>query len=70
METKLSNGLTASDLVVDGIDTTDYPDFCDAYIESASVLEDGEWREATDAELNELNEDYDLVRECVESELF
>jgi hypothetical protein len=70
METKLLNGLIASDLVVDGIDTTDYPDFCDAYIESASVLEDGEWREATDAELDELNEDYDLVRECVESELF
>ena len=70
METKLSNGLIASDLVVDGIDTTDYPDFCDAYIDSASVLEDGEWREATDAELDELNNDYDLVRECVESELF
>ena len=70
MGTKLSNGLIASDLVVDGIDTTDYPDFCDAYIDSASVLEDGEWREATDAELDELNKDYDLVRECVESELF
>ena len=70
MGTKLSNGLIASDLVVDGIDTTDYPDFCDAYIDSASVLEDGEWREATDAELDELNNDYDLVRECVESELF
>ena len=70
METKLSNGLIASDFEVDGIDTADYPDFCDAYIENASVFENGVWREATEAELDELNEDTDFVYKCVESELY
>ena len=64
------NGLEVSDFEVDGINTSDYPDFCDAYIESASVLENNEWREATDAELDELNNDSDLVYEQVESYLY
>jgi hypothetical protein len=64
------NGLEVSDFEVDGIDTRDYPDFCDAYIESASVLENDEWREATDDELDELNNDSDLVYEQVENYLY
>lgn len=64
------NGLEVSDFEVDGIDTRDFPDFCDAYIESASVLEKGEWREANDAELDSLNNDPDLVYSCVEDYLY
>lgn len=70
MEIRLLSGLIASDFVVEGIDTADYPDFCDAYIESASVFENGEWRDATDDELDELNEDSDLVYSCVENYLY
>jgi hypothetical protein len=34
------NGRTVVDARVDGIDMSDYPDFCDAYFESA-CYEDG-----------------------------
>ena len=37
MEIRLLSGLIASDFEVDGIDTADYPDFCDAYIENARI---------------------------------
>ena len=70
MEIRLLSGLVATDFVVCGIDTADYPDFCDAHIESASVFQNGEWREATELELDELNEDADLVYSCVENELY
>jgi len=55
-----------TDLVVDGIDTKDYPDFADAFIISAYV--DG--REATEDELDKLNEDRALVYATVESQLY
>jgi len=42
---------------VDGIDTKDYPDFCDAYIVSA----DYDGLPMTDEQLDELNEDGDYV---------
>ena len=42
---------------VDGIDTKDYPDFCDAYISSA----DYDGKPMTDEQLDELNEDGDYV---------
>lgn len=51
---------------VDGIDTTDYPDFCDAFISYAEY--DG--REMTDEELDELNENSDFVYSAVESHLY
>ena len=51
---------------VDGIDTKDYPDFCDAFIASADY--DGE--PMTDSQLDELNEDSDFVYECVQNHLF
>jgi hypothetical protein len=49
-----------------GIDTNDYPDFCDAYIVSAEI--DGV--ELTDAELEELNCNSEFVYDCVLNELF
>lgn len=70
MKTYLLNGLEVEDFVVEGIDTKDYPDFCDAYIESASVLENGTWRDATENELDQLNDDSDLVYEEVLNYLF
>lgn len=58
------------DIELDGINTKDYPDFCDAFISSANVLMDnGNIREAAEKELDELNQDssyiYDLVIEKV-----
>lgn len=59
------------DIEVDGIDTEDYPDFCDAYVSSAvAVLEDGTIRDATEDELEELTEDSDLVYERLINRLF
>ena len=48
-------------VVLEGIDHRDYPDYCDAFIDSA----DYDGKEMTDEELDELNEDYDLVSELV-----
>ena len=59
------------DIEVDGIDTDDYPDFCDAFIcRATAVLEDGTMREATEEELDELNDDGDLVYEEVTNRIF
>jgi hypothetical protein len=49
-----------------GIDTNDYPDFCDAFIESAEY--DGV--ELTDEELDELNCNSEFVYDCVLKHLF
>jgi len=51
---------------VDGIDTKDYPDFCDAFIASA----DYDGKSMTDGQLDEINEDSDFVYECVQNHLF
>ena len=51
---------------VDGIDTKDYPDFCDAFIASA----DYDGKPMTDEQLDNLNEDSDFVYECVQNHLF
>jgi len=51
---------------VDGIDTKDYPDFCDAFIASAEY----NGKPMTDEQLDELNEDGGFVYECVENHLF
>ena len=55
-----------SDVEVDGIDTRDYPDFCDALIVSAFY----NGRPMTDEELDEINECYDFVYECVQNHLY
>lgn len=49
-----------------GVDTADYPDFCDAYIESA----DYKGRDATDEELDIMNDNSDFVHECLTDWLF
>ena len=55
-----------SDVEVDGIDTADYPDFCDAFIASA----DYDGREMTDEELDTLNDDSDFVYSSVQTHLY
>lgn len=59
-----------TDVQVDGINTADYPDFCDAYIEYALVKDEGEWRDATDSELDILSDDRDFVYEQVQNYLY
>ncbi len=60
------NYLKITNVYVDGIDTSDYPDFCDAFIASAEY--DGE--DMTDEQLDEINEHYDFVYECVMNQIF
>ena len=55
-----------NNIELDGIDTNDYPDFCDAFIVSA----DYEGKPMTNEQLDELNEDSDFVYECVQNHLF
>jgi hypothetical protein len=54
-------------VIVDGIDYKDYPDFCDAYISEA----DYDGKPMSDEMLDDLNTDYrDFVHEQVYSHLF
>ena len=56
-------------LEIDGIDTRDYPDFCDAYFSSGINKVTGE--DLTDLELDELTEDYsEVVHQMVFDILF
>lgn len=45
------------DIVFAGIDHKDFPDFCDAYIESAMVWEEGAYRPLTETEIEYLMEE-------------
>jgi hypothetical protein len=65
-----SKGYKVADIEVDGINTADYPDFCDAFISSASVECESGWRDATEEELDELSSNSDLVYEQVLEFLF
>lgn len=58
--------LKITNVEVEGIDTKDYPDFVDAFISYAEY--DGV--EMTDEQLDEINECYDFVYECVQNHLF
>ena len=49
-----------------GVDTKDYPDFCDAFIESA----DYDGKPMSDEQLDDINEDREFVYECVQNHLF
>ena len=51
---------------VDGIDTNDYPDFCDAFISYAHY----NGKAMTDEQLDLLNEDVEFVQEQVYKHLF
>ena len=50
-----------TNVVLNGIYHWDFPDYCDAFIDSA----DYNGKPMTDKELDELNEDYELVHELV-----
>jgi hypothetical protein len=53
-------------LDIEDIDMRDFPDFCDAHCIEAEVLENGEWRNATEEELDVINNDYiDSVNETI-----
>jgi len=51
---------------VDGIDTADYPDFCDAFISYAE--RDGV--PLSDEDLDLINEDSDFVYDCLMKQLY
>ena len=55
-----------TNIQIDGIDTKDYPDFCDAFICYAEI--DGV--ELTDEKYETLNDDSDFVYDMVLSELY
>ena len=62
------NGRTVVDATVDGIDLRDYPDFCDAYFESA-VYEDG--TALSDDELIELTDNnQEILHEMVYDQIY
>jgi hypothetical protein len=62
------NGRTVIDAVVDGIDMSDYPDFCDAYFESA-CYEDG--ATLTDDELVDLTDhNQEILHEMVYDQIY
>lgn len=69
VKTKLQlNGRTVVDATVDGIDMKDYPDFCDAYFDSA-VYEDG--TALTDDELIELTDsNFDTLHELIYDSIY
>lgn len=55
-----------SNVSIGGLDMADYPDFCDAYIESADYGD----REMTDEELDVLNEDSGFISEAAHASLY
>ena len=55
-----------SNIEFDGIDHTDYPDYCDAYIVSASY----NGVALTEEQIEKLNEDKDFVYEKLMSYLY
>jgi len=54
------------DIEVDSVDGTDYPDFVDAYISSATI----NGKEATEDQLDALNDDGDFLYGCVTDQVF
>jgi len=50
-----------SNVSLAGLDHGDYPDYCDAFIDSA----DYDGKKMTDKQLDDLNEDYELVHRLV-----
>ena len=58
-------------IVIDGIDHRDAPDFCDAFISSAMIRKfDGEWRKANDNEIDEIMQDTDLFCQKLEEAIY
>ena len=59
MKTKILNYDLIDNIEVAGIDTNDYPDFCDAFIVSA----DYDGQPMSEAQINELNEDSSFLHD-------
>ncbi len=55
-----------TDIEFGGVDMADYPKFCDAYIESAVI----NGVEATEEELDVINNDYSFVYEKLQDWLY
>lgn len=54
------------DIILDDVNTDDHPDYCDAFVCSATaVLNDGTTRDATDEELEELSNDQELISDLL-----
>jgi hypothetical protein len=62
------NGRRLTAVTVQDIDFKDYPDFCDAFIESAVWEDTGE--ALTDDELDQVNEDGTLRWDAVHSAIY
>jgi len=54
---------------IDAVHTNDYPDFCDAYIEEASVFENDEWRDATEEWRDATEAEIDQANDLFTSEI-
>ena len=61
------NGRPVTNVEVAGIDRCDYPDFCDAHVESA-VWEDTS-QPLEDADLEQLSADEELMEELIQDYL-
>ena len=58
--------LKLDNVVIGGVDFEDFPDFCDAYVESA----DYDGVELTELELEELSQDGEFVSMALHTQLF
>lgn len=59
------------DVEVKDVNTNDYPDYSDAYICYAIYKEDdGTFRDLTESELDELNDDSDFVYSAIDNHLY
>lgn len=58
--------LKLDNVVIGGVDFEDFPDFCDAYVESA----DYDGVELTELELEELSKDGEFVSMALHTQLF
>lgn len=56
------------DLEFDGINHSDYPDYCDAYITAARYKRSG--KPLDDTELDALNDDSDFIYEALQKYLY
>lgn len=58
------------DIEFDSVDFRDAMDFSDAYICRCLIKDNGEWREATEVELDEINDNSDFVYEELLKQVF
>ena len=65
-ETRPLNLSKLSDISIDGISTSDYPDFCDAFISYATY----KGKELTDAQYDEVNDNSDFIYEQVQISIY